>query len=166
MRSHRFFGHANFLFGLEPVIDFGARLIAAQDVEFVGSSPDSFFERTGRDLRFFCRCWCRHRCTSSDDGITDRVRLEGGRRLHQDSVFKSHSLGADADRALRRLLQVLLPPARFLIVTMNHVPRRPASVVVAGVPDELCIDVLLFQRSIHLLAFLNRDSHVGFAVNE
>jgi hypothetical protein len=37
---------------------------------------DSFFDRTRRELGFLCRCWCRHRCTSSDDGITDGNRTE------------------------------------------------------------------------------------------
>jgi len=31
-------------FGLEPVVEFRARLIPSLDVEFVGSSPDSFLE--------------------------------------------------------------------------------------------------------------------------
>src|SRR5665213_1008696 len=76
MHSHRFLGSANFLFGFEPVIEFGARLITAQNVELKGSSMDSFFERTRRELGFPCRCCCRHRCTSSDDGITDGNRTE------------------------------------------------------------------------------------------
>src|SRR5665213_4520985 len=71
MHSHRFFGSANFLFGLEPVIEFGARLITALNVALKGSSMDLFFERTRRELGFPCRFCCRHRCTSSDDGITD-----------------------------------------------------------------------------------------------
>ena len=37
-------GAADFLFGLESVVEFGAGLVAAQDVQFVGASPDSFFE--------------------------------------------------------------------------------------------------------------------------
>jgi len=39
-----FLGSAAFLFGLLPVIKFRAGLIASQDVEFVNSALDSFFE--------------------------------------------------------------------------------------------------------------------------
>jgi hypothetical protein len=35
---------ANLLFGLEPVVEFRAGLIAFSDIEFVGAAPDSFFE--------------------------------------------------------------------------------------------------------------------------
>jgi len=34
----------DFLFGLEPVVEFQARLPASPEVEFVGPSPDLFFE--------------------------------------------------------------------------------------------------------------------------
>ena len=39
-----FLGSANLLFGLEPVVQFRAGLIAPQDVQFVGPALDSFFE--------------------------------------------------------------------------------------------------------------------------
>ena len=39
-------------FGLEPVVEFRARLITSLDVEFVGSSPDSFFVRKRLDRGF------------------------------------------------------------------------------------------------------------------
>lgn len=84
-----FFGLANFLFGLEPIVEIRAWLIASLDVELIGSSPDSFFERTRRDLGFGCRCWCRHWCTSGDDGITDDVRSEGRSASDTSSVETS-----------------------------------------------------------------------------
>ena len=37
-------GPKNLLFGVEPAIEVGARLIASLDVALVASSPDSFFE--------------------------------------------------------------------------------------------------------------------------
>ena len=39
-----FFGLANLLFGLEPVVEFRTGLIASLNVEFMGSSSDSLFE--------------------------------------------------------------------------------------------------------------------------
>jgi hypothetical protein len=64
------------------------------------------------------------------------------------------------------LLQVLLPPTRFLIVAMDHVPRRPSAVIIAWIANELCRDMLFLQRGVHLLAFFNWDPHVGLAVDE
>ena len=46
-------------FGLEPVIDFRARLIAALDIEFVGTTADEFFERKRLDRGFPCFRRCR-----------------------------------------------------------------------------------------------------------
>src|SRR5713101_1019457 len=81
MRSHRFrweytndvsfrrgffFGSANLLFGLEPVVELRVWLIASLDIEFVGSSPDLFFARRRRELGFLCRCGCGHGITSGD----------------------------------------------------------------------------------------------------
>ena len=39
-----FFGLANLLFGLEPVVEFRTGLITSLNVEFMGSWSDSFFE--------------------------------------------------------------------------------------------------------------------------
>jgi hypothetical protein len=39
----------HFFFGLEPVIELGARLIAALDIEFVSATADAFFERRRLD---------------------------------------------------------------------------------------------------------------------
>ena len=78
MHSRRFFGSANFLLGLEPVIEFGARLIATQNVEFVGSSLDSFFKRDCSCWGFFCECECRHEITSGDHTCTRNARPAGG----------------------------------------------------------------------------------------
>jgi hypothetical protein len=38
------FGFSDFLFGSKPVVEIRAGLIASPEVEFVSSSPDSFFE--------------------------------------------------------------------------------------------------------------------------
>jgi hypothetical protein len=47
---------ANFLFGLEPVLQLGARLVTSLDIEFVGSSLNSFFKRKHLDCGFLCPC--------------------------------------------------------------------------------------------------------------
>jgi hypothetical protein len=65
-----FFGSADLLFGLEPVVKLGAGLVAAVDVEFVRSMADSLFERKCLFLAFFCACGCWHEITSDDDGST------------------------------------------------------------------------------------------------
>jgi hypothetical protein len=39
-----FLDSANLLFGLEPVIEFGARLIAAQHIKLVGSKQDTILD--------------------------------------------------------------------------------------------------------------------------
>ena len=39
-----FFGSADLVFGLEPVVEFRACLIASPEIEFVGSASDTFFE--------------------------------------------------------------------------------------------------------------------------
>src|SRR5260370_38588130 len=41
----------DFLFGLEPVVEFQARLPASPEEEFVGPSPDLFFEGKRLDRR-------------------------------------------------------------------------------------------------------------------
>jgi hypothetical protein len=58
-------------FGLEPIIECGARLIAALDVKFVRATADQFFKRNriGRGFRCFSRCG--HGITSGDEAITD-----------------------------------------------------------------------------------------------
>src|SRR5207244_1325276 len=50
----------NLLFGLEPVFEFRAGLIALEDVQFVSSSPDSLFKRQRLDRRFFRACGFWH----------------------------------------------------------------------------------------------------------
>ena len=54
------FGSANFLFGLEPVVEFGAGLIASLNVQFIGSPLDSFVEWQRFDRGFLCMCRCWH----------------------------------------------------------------------------------------------------------
>src|SRR5437879_13551782 len=55
-----FLGSANLLFGLEPVVEFRAGLIALEDVQLVGSPPDSLFKRQRLDRRFFRACGFWH----------------------------------------------------------------------------------------------------------
>jgi hypothetical protein len=71
----------HFFFGLEPVVDFRARLITSLDVEFVGSSPDSFFERKRLDQGFLCtrRHW--HGTTSGSNKHLTGFALEGSAQL-------------------------------------------------------------------------------------
>src|SRR5712691_1652066 len=54
-----FLCQANFLFGLEPIVQLGARFVASLDVEFVGSSPNPFFKGERLDCGSLCagRCW-------------------------------------------------------------------------------------------------------------
>jgi hypothetical protein len=55
------FGSAqNLFFGLKPIIEFGARLIAAFDIEFLSATADAFFERKHVARSFLCRCGCGH----------------------------------------------------------------------------------------------------------
>jgi hypothetical protein len=61
---------------LEPVVEFGAGLIAALDVEFVGSPANSFFQGKCFDWGNLSPCGCRHGITSGDERITDGVRSE------------------------------------------------------------------------------------------
>jgi hypothetical protein len=50
-----FFLHSkNLFFGLEPVVNFRARLIAAQDVELVGPATDLVFNGKCFDRGFLC----------------------------------------------------------------------------------------------------------------
>jgi hypothetical protein len=46
------FKAANLFFGLKPVLDVRSRLTTSQDVEFIGSKLDAFFERERLDRRF------------------------------------------------------------------------------------------------------------------
>ncbi len=55
-----FLGSVNLLFGLEPVVEFRTRLTTSLDMEFVGSAPDSFFERKRLDRRFLRACGFWH----------------------------------------------------------------------------------------------------------
>jgi len=55
-----FLGSANLLFGLEPVVEFRAGLIALLNVEFIGSSSYSFFERKRLDRRLLRTCGFWH----------------------------------------------------------------------------------------------------------
>jgi hypothetical protein len=50
-----FLCHADLLFGLEPIVELRARLVATLQVEFVGSLPDLFFEGELLDSTFFAR---------------------------------------------------------------------------------------------------------------
>jgi hypothetical protein len=52
-------------FGVEPVIELGARLIAARDIELVSAAANAFFETKRRDRGFPCACGCRHEITSA-----------------------------------------------------------------------------------------------------
>jgi hypothetical protein len=65
MRLWLFGGAQNFFFGLKPIIEFGARLIAAFDIEFVSATADAFFERKGIDQGFLCTCGWGHGITSA-----------------------------------------------------------------------------------------------------
>ena len=58
--SSLFLGSANLLFGLEPVIEFRAGLIASLNVEFIGSSSDSLFERKRLNRGHSCACGFWH----------------------------------------------------------------------------------------------------------
>ena len=72
------FGRAqNLFFGLKPIIEFGARLIAVLDIEFVSATLDTFFERKRLDRAFLCLRRWGYGITSGDDGNTDLVRSEG-----------------------------------------------------------------------------------------
>ena len=53
-------GAADFLFSLEPVIEFAARFIAVLDVELVRPAADTFFEGEPFLKALFCRCGCCH----------------------------------------------------------------------------------------------------------
>src|SRR5713226_1564057 len=64
------FGAADLLFGLEPVVELRAGFVAAQDVEFVGTALDAFFEWKRFARGFFYACGGRHGITSTDHGIT------------------------------------------------------------------------------------------------
>src|SRR6266705_181664 len=55
-----FLGSANLLFGLEPVVEFRAGLIALLNVEFIGSSSYSFFERKRLNRGHLCACGFWH----------------------------------------------------------------------------------------------------------
>ena len=54
--SGPFFLGSDLRFGLEPVIEFRAGLIASLDVEFVRSMADAFFEGERLDRAFLCAC--------------------------------------------------------------------------------------------------------------
>ena len=47
-------------FGLGPVAEFRTRLTTSLDVEFVGTSVDSFFERKCFDRGLLFARWCWH----------------------------------------------------------------------------------------------------------
>jgi hypothetical protein len=55
-RSLLFLRLKRLFFGLEPVIDFGARLIAALYIEFVSAAANAFIERKLLDHGFLCAC--------------------------------------------------------------------------------------------------------------
>src|SRR6266852_2627187 len=61
-----FLGSADLFFGLKPVVEFRAGLVAAQDVEFVSSASDSFFAWKRFDWGFLCTGGCGHGITSGD----------------------------------------------------------------------------------------------------
>ena len=65
------------LFGLEPIIEFRARLIAALDVEFVSATLNLFFERKRLDRGFPCFRRCRHGITSGQETSTADGQTEG-----------------------------------------------------------------------------------------
>ncbi len=52
---------ANLLFGLEPIVEIRAGLIASLNVEFIGSTPDSLFKRKRLDRRLLRACGFWHR---------------------------------------------------------------------------------------------------------
>src|SRR6516162_7101664 len=62
------FSSANLFFGLEPVVELRAGLIASLNVQFMGSPPDFFLTRQRLDWRFLSTCGCGHGITSGDDG--------------------------------------------------------------------------------------------------
>jgi hypothetical protein len=53
-------GSLNLLFGLEPVVELAAGLVAALNVKFVRSAADAFFEGGLLDRWFLCTCGCGH----------------------------------------------------------------------------------------------------------
>ena len=58
--SRLFVSVKRLFFGLEPVIGFGAGLIAVLDIEFVSATADAFFERKLLDRGFLCSNGCRN----------------------------------------------------------------------------------------------------------
>ena len=68
-----FFGSADLLFSLEPVVDFRAGLIAALDVEFMRSAADTLFEWKCLARGVFYACGGRHGFTSHNHASTGRV---------------------------------------------------------------------------------------------
>jgi hypothetical protein len=63
-------GAANLLFGLEPVVEFRAGLIAFSDIAFVGSSPYAFVTRKRLERGSFARAGSGMGITSDDHAIT------------------------------------------------------------------------------------------------
>jgi hypothetical protein len=59
------------LFGLQAVFELRAGLVAAQDVEFVGSASNAFFKCKRLERRFLCTCGCWQGITSGDHRITE-----------------------------------------------------------------------------------------------
>jgi hypothetical protein len=105
----------NLLFGLEPIIEFRARLIAALDIQFVSATLDAFFERKRLDRGFPCFRGCWHGITSGDDGSTTNVRLEGRTdpvldflRRSDPAGFYSSLLGGTEPRGVAGALETAL----------------------------------------------------------
>jgi len=68
-RSRSFLNVKRLFLSLEPVIHFGAELIAALDIEFISATAEWFFERKLLNNGFLCvrmRAWVH----LQDDGVT------------------------------------------------------------------------------------------------
>jgi hypothetical protein len=76
-----FLAPQNLFFCLEPVVEFRARFVASFDVEFVGSAPDSFFERrTSRSevsLRVRVLAWESPLAMTVSQTVSDRKGTGG-----------------------------------------------------------------------------------------
>src|SRR6266852_8246417 len=102
--SRLFLSVKRLFFGLEPVIKFGAGLIAVLDIEFVSAAADAFFERKFLDRGFLYACGCGHGFTSTvtvsqaapGRNIVCRMRLRQGQSGHGAAQAK---LDFQADRS-------------------------------------------------------------------
>lgn len=90
-------------FGSEPVVELRAWLITSLEVEFVGSSSYSFFERGHLDCGIWGACWGWHRITFGDHRSTDCGWSEGYAR---DAVMPQDLRALGIAKAAPRRLSV------------------------------------------------------------